>query len=228
MLCRLRGKGGTQPASAKEHELLVVRKYRFVIRTLRIDPEFQHPARAVESSRHLTLSLQFANVANIDQHRVLVPNELYRFLDRQGLDLSFSGLAQGLVTCRNPLRHGSPRDGLSISIAEWLRVPTPRPQIGPPCRLLQSSAQSKWQRAQTIPIRIAIAATATNASEAAPTVTSWSDNAPVSLISCWVTGLAGKIDRKSNAKGAPLLQRHRFDGARARQRELGRTNRPRL
>src|SRR5262245_12099196 len=125
MLCCLRGKGGTQPASAKEHELLVVRKYRLVIRTLRINPEFQHPTRAVESAWHLTVSLQFANVANIDQHRVLVPNEVYRFLDRQGLDLSFSGLAQGLVTYRNPLRHGSPRDGLSTSIAEWLRIPTP-------------------------------------------------------------------------------------------------------
>ena len=53
---------------------------------------------------------------------------------------------------------------------------------------------------------MAIAATATNASEAAPIVTSWSDNAPVSLISCWVTGLAGKIDRKSNAKGAPFCK----------------------
>jgi hypothetical protein len=72
---------------------------------------------------------------------------------------------------------------------------------------------------------MAIAATATKASEAAPIVTIWSDNAPVSLIS-WVAGLAGKIDRKSNAKGAPFLQRHRFDGARARQRELGRKNRP--
>jgi hypothetical protein len=53
---------------------------------------------------------------------------------------------------------------------------------------------------------MAIAATATKASEAAPIVTSWSDNAPVLLISCWVTGLAGKIDRKSNAKGAPFCK----------------------
>jgi len=37
-------------------------------------------------------------------------------------------------------------------------------------------------------------------------VTSWSDNAPVSLISCRVAGLAGKIDRKSNAKGAPFCK----------------------
>ena len=53
---------------------------------------------------------------------------------------------------------------------------------------------------------MAIAATATKASEAAPIVTSWSDNAQVSLISCWVTELAGKIDRKSNAKGAPFCK----------------------
>src|SRR5262245_6244020 len=118
MLCCLRSKGGTQPTRTEEYELLVVRKNWFVIRALRIDPEFQHPARAMESARHLAFSLQFANVANIHQHCVLVPNELYRFLDRQGLDLSFSGLAQGLVTYRNPLRHGSPRDGLSTSIAE--------------------------------------------------------------------------------------------------------------
>jgi len=74
------------------------------------------------------------------------------------------------------------------------------------------------QRAQAIPIRIAIAATTSNASEAAPTVTSWSGKAPA-------TGSAGKIDLKLSAKGAPFF-RHRFDGARARQRELGRTNRP--
>jgi len=29
-----------------------------------------------------------------------------------------------------------------------------------------------------------------------------------------------------SAKGAPCMERHHFDGARARQRELGRTNRP--
>jgi hypothetical protein len=40
------------------------------------------------------------------------------------------------------------------------------------------------------------------------------------------TGSAGKSDLKLSAKGAPCMERHHFDGARARQRELGRTNRP--
>jgi len=73
-------------------------------------------------------------------------------------------------------------------------------------RLLQGSARPERQRAQAIPIRIAIAATTINASEAAPIMTSWSDNAPVSLIPCRTPGSVDKIDLKSNAKGAPFCK----------------------
>jgi hypothetical protein len=73
-------------------------------------------------------------------------------------------------------------------------------------QVLERRRRGELKVTQAIPIRTAIAATTSNASEAAPTVTNCSDNAPVLLASCWATGSAGKIDLKLNAKGAPYCK----------------------
>src|SRR5665647_1258294 len=52
----LRGKRRAQAAGAEEHEFLVLREGRLVIGALRIDPEFQHAARAMEGARHPALT----------------------------------------------------------------------------------------------------------------------------------------------------------------------------
>ena len=102
----LRGQRRAQAAGAEEHEALVLREHRLVVGALRIDPEFQHAARAMEGAGHLALALQFADVADIDQHDVVAAGELDRLLDRQGLDLAFGGLDQGFVAGGDGLRHG--------------------------------------------------------------------------------------------------------------------------
>ena len=87
------------PPAQKNTNFLSCGENRLVIRAFRIDPEFQHAARAMEGARHLALALQFADVADIDQHDVVAAGELDGVLGRQGLDLAFGGLAQGFV-CR--------------------------------------------------------------------------------------------------------------------------------
>jgi hypothetical protein len=44
-------------------------KYGFMIRALRVSPEFQHAARRVKSPIDSSLSLELANVTDIDQNR---------------------------------------------------------------------------------------------------------------------------------------------------------------
>src|ERR1700688_1533652 len=102
----LGSKRRAQSAGAEEHEALVLREGRLVIGALRVDPEFQHAARAMEGAGHLTVALQFADVADIDQHHVVATGELDRLLGRQGLDFAVGGIDQRFVSRRNCLRHG--------------------------------------------------------------------------------------------------------------------------
>src|SRR6185312_10179118 len=81
VLRRLRGQRRAQSAAAEEDELLVLRKLRLVIRACRVDPEFQHAARAMEGAGHAALALQFADVADIDQKRIVAADKLDRGLD---------------------------------------------------------------------------------------------------------------------------------------------------
>jgi len=55
---------------------------------------------------HLAIALQFSYVAKIDQHDIVAVCKFDGLFDRQGLDLALRGLAQGLVSSRNGLRHG--------------------------------------------------------------------------------------------------------------------------
>src|SRR3984893_17143688 len=72
----LRGQRRAQAAGAEEHEALVLREDRLVILALRIDPEFQEPARAMERARHPGLAVELANIADVDQHDVRLPVQL--------------------------------------------------------------------------------------------------------------------------------------------------------
>jgi hypothetical protein len=56
-------------------------------------------------TRHPALALQFADVANIDQHGVIATSKFDRLLDRQSLYFALGSLTQGLVSGRDRLRH---------------------------------------------------------------------------------------------------------------------------
>src|SRR3569623_1567499 len=68
---RLRGQGRAQAAGAEEHVLLVLREDRLVVRALRVDPELQPAARAMERAGQLAVALEFADVADDAQHGVV-------------------------------------------------------------------------------------------------------------------------------------------------------------
>ena len=88
----LRGVGGERrahAAGAEEHVLLVLSEKRLVIRAFRIDPEFQHAARAMKGARDFAVALQFADVADIDQHDVVLALQLKGLIDRQVFDVAF-------------------------------------------------------------------------------------------------------------------------------------------
>jgi hypothetical protein len=59
----------------------------------------------MEGARHPAVALQFANVADVNQDDIVAACELDGLLDRHSLDLALGGLAQGLVSGRNGLRH---------------------------------------------------------------------------------------------------------------------------
>src|SRR3974390_2274590 len=89
LLRRLSGERRAQSGGAKEHKLLVLRKNRFVVRALRVDPEFQHSARTVKGAWHPPVALQLADVANIYQHGVVPPRQLHGVLNGQRFDFLF-------------------------------------------------------------------------------------------------------------------------------------------
>jgi len=47
----------------------------------------------MESARHPAVALQFANVADVDKHRVVTARKFDRVVYRQGFNLAFRGLA---------------------------------------------------------------------------------------------------------------------------------------
>src|ERR1043166_5527136 len=103
----LRGKRGAPAARTEEHELLVLREHRLVVRALRVDPELEHAARAVEGTRHPALAVEFADVAQVDEHDVVVAVELERVFDRQVFDLTLGGIDERAKSHLDLLRHGS-------------------------------------------------------------------------------------------------------------------------
>src|ERR1043166_1641460 len=86
------GKRGAPAARTEEHELLVRREHRLVVRALRVDPELEHAARAVEGAGHAALAVEFADIAQVDEHDVVAAVELERVLDGQVFDLALGGI----------------------------------------------------------------------------------------------------------------------------------------
>src|SRR5581483_10895650 len=107
-----------QPAGAEEHEALVLREHRLVVRALRVDPEFQQAARAMECSGHASIALQLAHVADVDKDDVVLTVQLDRRLNRQGLDLAIGVLEQLLDPGGDGLRHGSSLLRLDLGAAD--------------------------------------------------------------------------------------------------------------
>src|SRR4029077_6058205 len=87
VLRSLRGERGAQAAGAVEDELLVLLEDRLRIGALRIDPEFEHAARAGEGARDTTFALDLAGIADVDDDDIAVLRNLDRILGRQGFDL---------------------------------------------------------------------------------------------------------------------------------------------
>src|SRR5262249_45044848 len=81
-------------AVAEEKEALVRGEYRLVIRALRVDPEFQHAARAMERAGNAAVAVELADVAQIDEYDVVAAVQLERVVDPECLDLAFRGIDQ--------------------------------------------------------------------------------------------------------------------------------------
>src|ERR1044072_2092789 len=101
----LRRERGAPAAGAEEHELLVLGELRLVIRAVRIDPELEHAARAVECAGHLALALTLARIAQVDEGHVGAAVQLARLVDAERLDLALGGVEQRLVSGGDFLRH---------------------------------------------------------------------------------------------------------------------------
>src|SRR5262245_14635270 len=55
---------------AEEYETLVLREHRLVILALRVDPEFEHAAWAMEGAGNAAFTIELANVAQVDEYHV--------------------------------------------------------------------------------------------------------------------------------------------------------------
>ena len=89
------------PPAQKKTNFLSSRKDRLEIGTRRIDPELEHAARAMEGAGDLAVALQFADIADIDQHGVIAAGKLDGLLDRQRLDFALGGVDQRLISGRD-------------------------------------------------------------------------------------------------------------------------------
>src|ERR1051326_4064148 len=103
----LRGERRAPAAVAEEDEALVLGEHRLVVRALRIEPEFQHAARAVEGAGNAAVAVELADVAQIHEHDVAAAVELDRVLEAQRLDLAFRGVDQRPESRGDVLGHGN-------------------------------------------------------------------------------------------------------------------------
>ena len=61
-----------------------------MVGTVRIDPELQHAARAMERTRHTSFPGKLTNIAQIDKSNLAAARQSTRLVDTQCLDLRFS------------------------------------------------------------------------------------------------------------------------------------------
>src|SRR5262249_22289591 len=80
-------------------------KDRLVVGALRIDPELEQTARAMERAWHAALAGKFAHVANVDEHHVGLAVQLDRIGSIKRLDLAIGRRDQVVDVHRDGLRH---------------------------------------------------------------------------------------------------------------------------
>src|SRR5262249_42854947 len=101
----------------EEYETLVLREHRLVILALRVDPEFEHPARAMEGAGNAAFTIELANVAQVDEYHVGAAVHRHGGIGRQRLDLALGRRDQRLDMGGDVLRHRA-RSGCGAMWAE--------------------------------------------------------------------------------------------------------------
>ena len=94
-----------QPPAQKKTKRLSCGEDRLVVGAVRIDPEFQHAARAMHGARDAPLALELARVAQVDEDDVVAAVQRQRLGRRHGLDLAVCLVEESLVTAGDRLGH---------------------------------------------------------------------------------------------------------------------------
>ncbi len=127
------GQGRAQATGAEEDKTLVLLKLRLGVGTGRVDPEFEHAARTMESAGNAPVALKFARIAQIDEQYVLAPQQVLRLGNAQCRDLRI-GFGQHVFDAIGDFRgHGS------LLWRDWSACPARR-QSSPAAPALDSVA----------------------------------------------------------------------------------------
>src|SRR6185312_8115426 len=95
----------TQSASAMKDELLVALEDRLRVGTRRVDPEFQHAAGTGERAGNAAIALDFARIANVDDHDILALRGRDGVCGADRLDLRIGLVDQRLDAAMDGLGH---------------------------------------------------------------------------------------------------------------------------
>src|SRR6516164_7234388 len=88
-----------------ENELLVLLEDRLGVGACRIDPEFEHAARAGEGARYASVAFDLAGIADIDDHDIAALRGLDRIGRAQGFNLRVGLIEQRLDAAIDVLGH---------------------------------------------------------------------------------------------------------------------------
>jgi hypothetical protein len=105
MRCAVCAASAELAGGAEEYETLVRREYRLVVLAVGIDPEFEHPARAMERARHAPVARELANIAQVDENDIVSAVQRNRRGGGERLDLALGGRHQLVDMGRDVLRH---------------------------------------------------------------------------------------------------------------------------
>jgi hypothetical protein len=97
----------TSVASAERWPAAQKNTNRLSSAKMRIDPEFEHAARAMEGARHTALAGELADIAQIDKHDVIAAMERERLAGGQSLDCALGRLDHCVHVNSDVLRHRS-------------------------------------------------------------------------------------------------------------------------
>src|SRR5215208_2686029 len=105
VLCGFRRQHRTHAAGAMEDEFLFLLEYRLGVRARRIDPEFQHAARARERAGNSAVALDLAGIADVDDDDVIVVGDIDRVCGAYCFDFGIGLVDQRLDATMNGLGH---------------------------------------------------------------------------------------------------------------------------